>query len=80
MTKRDQVLRSWIERDHPRHPWQSCISYRRKVHRKSTHSRIRKAALQFNVLHLTEVLFPNDTAAHTPPHQPDLFHDPLHHS
>ena len=79
MTRRDQVLRAWIERDTPRQNWQSCISYRRKVHRKSTNTRIRKAAIEFNTLHLSQVL--RNTTRLNPqtdqsdqPNQSDLFH------
>jgi hypothetical protein len=72
MTRRDQVLRAWIEKDSPRGNWQSCISHHGKVHRKSTHTRIRRAALQFNLLHISEVLYPTPTQQ-TPPHtQPEL--------
>ena len=44
MTRRDQTLRAWIERDSPHQPWKSCVSYAGRVHQKSTGSRIRKAA------------------------------------
>jgi hypothetical protein len=72
MTRRDQVLRAWIEKSSPRGNWQSCISHRGKVHRKSTHTRLRRAALEFNHLHLAEVLFPSPSSTSTPHHQPDL--------
>jgi hypothetical protein len=56
MTRRDQTLRAWIERPSPRHHWQSCISFRGRTYQKSTHSKIRKAAKEFNLLHLTHIL------------------------
>lgn len=72
MTRRDQILRAWIEKPTPLSNWQSCISHRGKVHRKSAHTRIRKAAIEFNHLHLAEVLFPTNATTTTPHHQPDL--------
>jgi hypothetical protein len=56
MTRRDQIVRSWIERESPRHHWKSCVSYRGKTHKKSTNSKIRKAAIQFISLHLINLL------------------------
>ena len=82
MTRRDQVLRSWIEKAGPRGNWQACISHRGKLHRKSTHTRIRRAALEFNLLHLSEVLR-NTTRLNpqrdpsNPSDQSDLFQSPI---
>jgi len=73
MTRRDQILRAWIERPSPRHNWTSCVSYRRKTHKKTTNSRHRKAALEFSSLHIAEILFPTTTEQTTHHHQPDLF-------
>lgn len=73
MTRRDQTLRAWIERDSPHQPWKSCVSYAGKVHQKSTGSRIRKAARQFNILHLTSILRPQAATAEQSPHpEPSL--------
>lgn len=75
VTRRDQLLRSWIERESPSHNWQSCVSYRRKTHRRSTNTRIRKAALEFNLLHLSQVIRPSPVQTTTSTHHhPELFH------
>jgi hypothetical protein len=55
MTRRDQILRCWIERDAKGQPWQSVISYQGKIHKKSTHTLLRKAAKDFAKLHLAEL-------------------------
>lgn len=73
MTRRDQVLRAWIEKPTPRGNWHSCISHRGKVHRISTHTRIRRAAIEFNHLHLKSILFPSKEANTTQPQQHSLF-------
>lgn len=76
MTRRDQVVRAWVERESPRHVWKSCVSYKGRTHRKSTLSRIRKAARQFNTIHLLNILTAQPqpaTAQDTNDHHPELF-------
>lgn len=74
MTRRDQTLRAWIERENARHNFQSCVSHKGKTHRLSTHTRIRKAAREFNTLHTLQVLTPKPkTAKQSPDHQHHLF-------
>ena len=74
MTRRDQTLRAWIQRESPRHCWQSMVSHKTKVHQKTTGTRIRKAALEFNRLHILAILNStrtNDTQASA--HQSEIF-------
>lgn len=56
MTRRDQNLRAWIQRESTRHYWQSMISHKGKIHSRSTNTRIRKAALEFSTLHILTIL------------------------
>ena len=73
MTRRDQTLRAWIERAHPLHNFISCVSCDGKAHKRSTGTRGRHAAREFNRLHTIEILFPT-TTTHAQPHtQPELF-------
>ncbi len=58
MTRRDQLIRSWVERTSPAHCWRSCVSYKGKVRSKPTNTKIRKAALDFNRLHTIAILQP----------------------
>ncbi len=73
MTRRDQTLRAWIERESSAHCWQSMVSHKRKVHRKTTGTRIRKAALEFNRSHITHVLTGKPATTSPAPVQPNLF-------
>lgn len=73
MTRRDQTLRAWIELESPRHCWQSMISHKGKLHIKSTGSRIRKAALEFNHLHVLALLTGKPSPANHSSHQSTLF-------
>lgn len=70
MTRRDQTLRAWIERESPAHNWQSIISHQGKLHRKSTSTRLRKAAREFSTLHLADYFTPKSPAPNQ--HQLDL--------
>lgn len=72
MTRRDQILRAWIERESPAENWQSIISYKGKLHRKSTYTKLRKAAKEFAHLHLTDFFTSKPTVTPTT-HQPSLF-------
>lgn len=78
MTRRDQTLRAWIERESPRHCWQSMISHKGKVHQKTTNTRIRRAALEFNQLHILSLLNsarqkPSSSSKHPTETFPELF-------
>lgn len=68
MTRRDQTLRAWIERESPRRNWISCISHKGVTHRRTTPSRIRKAALEFSLLHIADVIRPKTTTTHSHTH------------
>lgn len=68
MTRRDQTLRAWIERPSQRHNFISCVSHRGTTHRKSTHTRHRRAAREFNHLHTIAILIPATTTPTSTPH------------
>lgn len=74
MTRRDQTIRAWIERPTPRHRWQSCVSCAGTQHRIATHTRLRKAAIEFNRHHAIQILKQlHNPAKPTPtPTQPHL--------
>ncbi len=73
MTRRDQTLRAWIDRPSRSDNWQSNVSHKGKVHTLSTRSRIRKAALQFNTLHIIAKLTGKPMTPPATHVQPDLF-------
>lgn len=56
MTRRDQSARAWIKRSGPGSIWFSHVSLRGTTHRLATNTRIRKAAIEFNLLHLSQLL------------------------
>jgi len=56
MTRRDQILRLWIRRPEPGACWLSCVSWRGRLHEKSTGTRHRRAAIEYNELHLRLLL------------------------
>ena len=59
MTKRDQILRAWIDRPGTHANWTSYVSYRGKVHERTTNTTLRQAAKIFCDLHAKHVLFPD---------------------
>jgi hypothetical protein len=72
MTRREQTVRAWITRKSPKLPWKSCVSLHGKTHTITTNTRIRKAAREFNFIHLSNLLAPKETSIITES-QPDLF-------
>lgn len=73
MTRRDQVLRSWITRPAPGACWLSNVSFRGRVHQRTTHTKLRRAALEYNLFHTLEIIRPATTSTNSPTHQqPDL--------
>lgn len=77
MTRRDQTARAWIARSRKGQPYTSYISLRGRVHRLSTGTHLRKAARDFNLLHLRQVLSPTPTKLPTHPDtQSPLLTDP----
>lgn len=76
MTRRDQILRCWIERDAKGKTWQSIISFEGTIHKKSTNTLLRKAAKDFAKLHLTELFRSPKSQSQetiTSPSQTELF-------
>jgi hypothetical protein len=72
MTRRDQTLRAWINRESKADNWVSNISHKGIHHKKSTGSKLRKAAREFSTLHIIQVLTTKPSTSPTE-HQPDLF-------
>ena len=62
MTRRDQTIRSWISRTKPGTAWFSNVSLRGKLSKRSTGSMLRRAALEYNLLHVRELLPPPSSA------------------
>jgi hypothetical protein len=56
MTRKNQTVRSWISRKKRSECWLSHVSHKGRVHSLRTPTMIRKAALEFNVLHTLNVL------------------------
>lgn len=67
MTKRDQTTRAWIARSGAAHRWRSHVSHRGSLSIRETDTHLRKAALEFNVLHTIQIL-----TATQPPTQSEL--------
>jgi hypothetical protein len=66
---------AWIEREDRKTPFQSMVSLGKgRVYRKSTRTKDRAKALDFNRAHLLEILLrgPSVTRAETIAEQPDL--------
>lgn len=67
-TRRDQTCRSWIARRKAHGPWHSYVSLRGTTHSLTTGTRNRRAARDFNMLHLSHVLStPKPTPESTTP-------------
>jgi hypothetical protein len=71
MTRRDQILRSWITRPGPHAPWTSHVSHRGHHSRRNSHTTHRRAAIEFNKLHTAGILFPSPVST-VSEHQAEL--------
>ena len=73
MTRRDQVIRSWISRESSQHEYLSHVSFRGKVSTLRTPTKIRQAAREFNTIHTIRILTHSKAKTKAiPTVQPDL--------